>query len=212
MKRTSLYLLATLIVALCSVPQTTAAQSCNSAASVTADLWNELHDLAAELDCSLSASSPSQRATRLIRACGSEPQQVAHLSQSITEFWNDQANGAWATLGPRRLRMNQNHVGRLVSTGGRMFVAAEPMTQRRVTLTIDELDGKAKTSIVICKVDEHNQRTKVRTVWFNETRAQKKDKSQRRVVQVRGAKNHLITVHLDAKSATNTFRYRLRAE
>jgi hypothetical protein len=219
MKCTSLFLLLTLALTVTPfvLPQPASAQSCSGATTVTSDIWAHFAEVTTDLGCTLlreyadEGGAPYRVARSARPNCWAADVHSAILQEMIT-YWNYRVDNSWATIGPRRIDLDEHETGRLVSTGGRTFLSPSPLAQRRVTITIDELDGRARTGIAICKIDEHNERTLVRTVWFNDTRAQKRNRSERRVVQVRGARDRLLMVHMDAKSVTNTFRYRLRAE
>lgn len=210
-------LLGLLIASMYVVPQSTVAQSCSGATTVTSDIWAHFAEVTTDMGCTIlreyavEGGAPYRAARTLNPSCWAADVHAVVLQEMIG-YWNYRVENSWATVGPRRIDLGTSETGRLVSTGGRTFLSPSPLAQRRVTVTIDELGGKARTGIAICKVDENDERTLVRTVWFNETHAQKRNRSERRVVQVRGAREKLLMVHMDAKSATNTFQYSIRVD
>lgn len=177
-------------------PITAAAQSCNSAAQVTADLWNIWDDFYDDI-CSRNEWNCL----------------IAHEQQikdNTIQQWNQLVGSSWATIGPRRLDFNRNHTGTIVGTAGRMFVSLQSFSTP-VTITIDETGGRGKTSVVVCRVDSQNRRTQIATRWFNDTNARKNKSDERRTVRVDNAQGRIVTVHFDGKSVGNSFSYRIRA-
>ena len=197
MKKYWLVLLAAALLA--TIPVTAEAQSCDSASKVTSDIWDEIDQFVKAYPCTGTVDCLIQRG--------------ALLTDTLISFWNSQADDGWGKIGPRDLEFDKNYTGTLRSTSGRMFITPVPASATPVTITIDETDGKAKTSVVVCKVDENNVRTKVATKWFNDTSERKKKKkpNEHRSVEVKGVKGDIVTVHFDAKSWTNEFSYKIRA-
>lgn len=171
------------------------AQSCDSASKVTADIWDEVDAFVKAYPCSNVADCAVK--------------QGALMTDKLTRFWNGMVGNSWARIGPRRLPFGETLTGTLVGTGGRMFVSF-PAAQTPITVTIEETHGEGKASVVICKVNDRNKRTKVATKWFNDTKDRRRDGRERRSVSVKGAKGDIITIHLDGKSATKKFGYTIR--
>ncbi len=177
-------------------PAAAHAQACSSASKVTSDIWDEVDQFVKAYPC----SSPVDCSIK----------QGALLTDKLIKFWNRMASGGWGRIGPRRLEFNRNLTGTLVGTGGRMFVSF-PAPATPVTITIDETGGEGRASVVVCKVDEKNGRTTVDTKWFNDTNERQRKSDEHRSVEVRGVRGDVITVHLDGKSVTRSFSYRIRA-
>ncbi len=211
---TSLFL--TLLLLLSVSISSSQAQSCNSAASVVSDIFNKVHDLVVANGCVTGSDAAATRTRNNYGqnyfVCFNTASQINELQNQLVLFWNSKVNNSWATIGPRRLDLNQNHTGTLVSTGGRKFVSLPILDKNSITVTIDETSGKGKASVVVCKVNQNNQYTKVATKWFNDSKQKKMNKSEKQTVTVNGAKNHIIVVHLDGKSVANTFGYKLKAQ
>ena len=172
--------------------------SCGSAAKVSSDIFKELDKLLKTSIC------------KSFVAC-SAAAEVAKLSSQLVSFWNQAANNSWATIGPRRLDANTFLTGRLVSTGGRLFVAPTPARSDSITVTIDELDGKGKTGVAICLTSKSGNTRKVKEMNFNLDNDAKKNEHEKRTFTVTGAAGSILSVHLDGKSVGNTFQYKLRA-
>ncbi len=197
------------IALLFSVSSQSHAQNCNSAASVVADIWTKVHDVAIEIGCGGARAMTAGNLNYSL--CFNTAGKLNDLTGNLVQFWNSQVNNSWATVGPRRLDLNQNHTGTLVSTGGRKFVSLPVLNKNSITVTIDETGGKGKTSVTVCKINKNNQKTNIGTKWFNDSKQKKKKSNEKQTFTVNGAKDHIVTVHMDGKSVGNTFKYKLRA-
>jgi hypothetical protein len=162
-------------------PSTANAGNCGSVASVTSDLWDKYGGLASNLP-------------------------YAEKVDEMIKFWNSMAGNSWAKIGPRRLDFGKNLNGSVVGPTSRVFIAETPSNKDKVEVKIDKLDGKAKTSITVCSVDKAGRKTKL---WDftadngNYTKTWKKT--------VSGVKDGIVTVNIVGHSATNKFKYTVRA-
>jgi hypothetical protein len=177
------------------------AQSCKSAPSVVSDLNKEVMRVLKTRGCN-PGNFPS---------CLTNPGTYAHLTSQMVKFWNRKAN-SWSRIGPRRLNFDNWEQGRIVSTGGRMYISPVPSNKNTLQVNINELDGKGKTSYVICKVDRNGRYTKLKTGWFNEINSQKSNKRETRSHTISGVKGYLVTIHFDGKSVGNSFQYKVRVK
>jgi len=184
--------------------------SCGSVASVTADIWEEAGDVALSIGCGVAVVA--SKGTVDFTQCYDSSKKASEFIKNMPGFWNTVADDSWAKIGPRQLTFNKNIKGTLFGTGGRVFVSPYPIGSDKVTITIDERDGKGKASVVVCKVDKKNNFTTIATKWFNDSRDRKKKKNEHRAIVVNGARDHVLTVHFDGKSVANKFAYTLRAE
>ena len=183
------------------------AQSCNTAASVTSDIWNKTTSLLAQTyACPVAqiiSGQPLPNCVRNVRT-------YAGFANKMIRFWNSNAGNSWSTIGPRKLEMGKSHQGRLVGTTGRLYISPCPVNKNSVSITLEELDGKAKTGVKICKVNHRNQAVTVRTIWFNDSSSKKRNKKEKYTVNIPGASGFIMKVNLDAKSVGNTFQYKVR--
>lgn len=177
------------------------AQSCNTGANITADIWEMVSDDLVKFGCNLSDGEYYD--------CLESGNNVVTFINDLVRYWNQNANNSWSTIGPRKMEIGERYNGKLIGTSGRLFITPVPIPQNRVTITIKEKNGKAKTGVVVCVVDRNNQVVESKTRWFNNNTERKNDRSERRQVVLENTRAHLIKVHLDAKSATNTFEYEL---
>lgn len=180
------------------------AQSCKSAPSVVSDLNGKITNVLKAQGCALS--NP-----RNFNKCMADPGMYAKLKSEMNRYFNSRS-GSWSSIGPRRLDFGTYHEGRIVSTGGRMYISPVPSNKNSVTIDIKELDGKGKVSYVVCKVDRNGNYTKLKTGWINEINSQKSNKQETRRHTLTGVNGYLISVHFDGKSVGNTFQYKVRVQ
>lgn len=184
------------------------AQSCQSAPSVISDLNREISKKLINLGCAISATYQGGD-TQTFNKCVTDATKYQKLVQHMVTYWNGRKD-KWSTIGPRRLNFGQYEHGRLVSTGGRMYISCVPSNKNTMTVDISELDGKGKASFVVCKVDRRGNYTPLRTGWFNDTSDRKKNKREKRSFTIRGVQGHIISIHFDGKSVGNTLQYKVR--
>lgn len=177
------------------------AQGCKSATNVVSDIFNNYGKVLATVGCTLANQT----------GCLGDAKKYAKMTSDMIAYWNKQSKTtSWATIGPRMLQFNKDHIGKIVSTGGRMFISPIPSNKNQLTVSINELDGKGKTSVVICKVDKNNNYFPLATKWFNDTSDRKKKDDEKRNFTISGVKGYLISVHFDGKSVGNTMQYKLK--
>jgi hypothetical protein len=198
----------TLAVALLlSISNQSQAQNCNSAASVVADIWSKVHDVAIQGGCIAADAAGYVN----YDACFNTVTKINDLTGKLVTFWNSKVNNSWATIGPRKLDLNQWHTGNIVGTTGRKFVSFPVLNANSITVTIEETGGKGKTSATVCKINAAGIKTNIGTQWFNDDQAAKNKSNEINTFTINGAKNQIITIHLDGKSVGNSFNYKLKA-
>lgn len=184
MKKTLLTLAlcaATVPTALVAAPTTAQAGDCGSVTSVAADLWDKWGTLASNLP-------------------------YVDKIEEMVKFWNQMAGNSWAKIGPRRLDYATNLNGTIVGPTDRVFLAHSPTDKDSVEIKLDKLDGKAETSVTVCKVDKAGRATKL---W--DFTAENGNYTKTWTKTVTGVKDQIVTVHLHGHSAANTFQYTVRA-
>jgi len=181
------------------------AQKCNSGATITADIWDEVTSLYATIPCSVGDGVASEDCLELVK-------DLFDHQRHLINFWNNAANNNWATIGPRQMQIDKKYEGTLVGSTERLFITPYPSHKKKVIITIRELNGKGKTGVAVCTVNEFNESQTVATRWFNDTKDRKDDEREIRQVVIDNAKGKIIKVHLDGKSATNTLKYRINVQ
>ena len=85
------------------------AQSCDSAAKVTSDIWDEVDTFVKIYPCVTVVDCVVKKGSL--------------LTDKLTSFWNAAAGNSWARIGPRKLPFGSTLEGTLVGTGGRMYIS-----------------------------------------------------------------------------------------
>ncbi|MDQ4075329.1 MAG: RICIN domain-containing protein [Chloroflexota bacterium] len=142
-----------------------------------------------------------------VQKCLEKANKADEMLQRMISFWNDNANNTWATIGPRRLEFGENQRGRLLGTGGRIFISPVPMPEDEVTVRVHKRGGKGKASVTVCKVDSDGRARELRDTIF-EPGDDNIGESQSKTL--RGVRGHLLQIHLDGKSVTRAFEYSLQ--
>jgi hypothetical protein len=168
---------ATMLVA----PSTAHAGNCGSVASVTSDIWTEYNSLASQLP-------------------------YVDKIDAMIKFWNSMSGNSWSKIGPRRLDYSSNLNGTVVGPTSRVFIAEIPSDKNSVEVKLDKLDGRAKTSITVCKVSKTGKVTKL---WDFTASNGSYTKTWKKTIS--GVQDEIVTVNIVGHSATNKFKYRLRA-
>lgn len=182
------------------------AGSCGSIASVSRDIWKNYDQVILAAGCAVVTVATEGAVPPNV--CLDNAKKAAKVGEDMIAFWNKAAKtNAWATIGPRRLDLGEHLKGRLVSTGGRVFITPAALTEDSVEVEIKKLDGKAKTEVTVCK-DNHGEMTKL---WTFEIDNGKDNTGKVFSKTLSGVRGHNLVVHLDAKSVTNTMQYELTA-
>ncbi len=193
------------------------AGDCQSASKVAAEAFEKFGTEAIAAGCSaikIALSNGQEFNERDVLDCYKNAVTATSLTDSLTQWWNKSiAKNSWATLNARLLELNQNLKGNLpMGLGTRTFITVPPLQKDQLTLTITERDGKAKTSVVVCKHRPNGQWTELATRTFNDTNAQQSKTNEKQTIKLTGVQGDEVSVKLDNKSATNKFSYTLRAE
>jgi hypothetical protein len=184
---------------------TARAGQCDSAASLTADIWGEYDQLLKTAGCAV-VSIVSEGAVPP-NLCLDSATKAAEITEQMISFWNKAANNSWATIGPRRLDLDTQLEGKLVGFGDRVFSSVKPLDQDRVELRLQKTDGKAKTIVRVCT----DYRGKRDTIWEFTIDNGKGNEGKVWTKTLDGVKGRILLVDLDARSAANTLSYELKA-
>lgn len=182
------------------------AGGCESGTKVASDIWGKYDGVIEKLGCAVVMVASEGAVPP--NACLDAAEKVAKVADEMIKFWNAAAQNSWAHIGPRRLDLGETLKGRLVSTGGRLFVSDRPLEDDEIELKIEKLDGKAKTEVTVCS----EFRGKISKPWTFTIDNGNENTGKVWKKTIKGMRGHILMVHLDAKSVTNTMQYTLRAE
>lgn len=183
------------------------AGSCSSAAKVFSGVWKQYGESAIKRGCAVAAVASGGAID--LEGCFVNASLVNLLTQEMVRFINKQAAGSWRSLGPRPLTFGDESSGTVVSTFGRMFITSGPSDVDEVTLTLLKRAGTARATVTICKVGQDLNATQLGgDVVFEPG---KDNVDERMTLAFKGVKGHILSVHIDSKSAANKFAYSLKA-
>jgi hypothetical protein len=159
-----------------------ASTGCGSVSSVTSDIWQEWNRL-------ISLAVPE-----------------ANMVASMVSFWNDMVGGSWAMIGPRALTTTWQS-GTIVGTAGRLWIQQAPSLVSSVTVKVKKTGKKGKTGVAVCKTNSNGTTTKVVDWTFAKG---SNNIGTVKSVTISNARNFVISVHLDGKSAVKQFQYQIK--
>ena len=185
--------------------------SCQSAAKVAADIFVESEDVASSLGCAIVVGLGAAFGVPIDYAtCFEGAKKTLQYTGKMVAFWNKAASNGWAAIGPRILEPNTTYKGTLVGTTGRMFITPWPLPVDEAELIITETNGKAKTNAIVCSYNQSGDHMDLAEKWFNDTKERKNKSDEQRSIILRGVRNKILSVKLDAKSFSNKFSYTVR--
>ena len=187
-------------------PATAHATGCDSAANVTADLWEEWGKEAMMVGCAVTSAASGGVS---YAACYKTAKTVENITKNVIKFWNNMAKNSWAKIGPRQLTWKKSLTGNVIGTTGRLFVGLTPSpADGKVTIKITKTGGKGKAGIALCKSVNGGKPIKVEE-WEFPNGDDNIGKS--RTFSKTLSKDAIWTLHIDGKSATREFGYKVWA-
>ena len=182
------------------------AGGCESGTKIAADIWAKYDIVVKSLGCAIVTAVSEGSVPP--NACLDAADKVEKVADQMIKFWNNAAQNSWARLGPRHIGFGETLDGKLVSTGGRLFIGDKPSSHAEVEVTIEKRDGRAETEVTVCK----EYRGKITKLWTFRI-----DNGTDNIGKVwkktfKGMRGHIPMISLDAKSVTNTMAYSVRVE
>ncbi len=190
-----------------SVVPATRADACRSAAQVFGDIYKKWGEVIIATGCVGGVNvGTGGVAIGLTLQCIQKADKYAQAVEDMVKFFNTNAdNGRW-TIGPRRIEWGKVQTGAVVSNFSRVFISAAPIDKDSVTVKVKKIDGKAKADVIICKVDEKGNFTKLSEFEF----ARGDDEGREITKTVIGVKGYMVQVRIDADSVVKKFEYQLK--
>lgn len=189
------------------------AASCDSAAKIAVDLWDEYGKYAKQLGCTV-ASAATVAATSggtgdpatIQKECLADAEKSEQLARQMIATWNRLAANRWATLGPRQLQLDTTHQGTVVGPGTRLFLTPAPVGVDAIDVAFTKEDFRGPAEVTVCTYAPGD--IKARRWNFRIERGD--DNTGRLWLQrIEGVKGKLVSVHIVGKSAFRKLAYRL---
>lgn len=194
-----------LLTPLLGAAQPARAGACSSAARALAGVWRQYGERAIKAGCAVTTAA-SGGAVDYAGCLGAAHNQ---LTQETVRYINKMSTGRWRSLGPRPLIFGEESSGTMVGAAGRMFITSGPSDGDEVTLTLLKRAGAARATVTICKV---GQDLSAAQLGGDLVFAPGKDNVDEKVTMAfKGVKGHVLSVHIDSRSAANRFAYSLKA-
>lgn len=181
---------------------------CRSAAQVFSDIYEKWGAVIIATGCVVGVNAGTGGvAMPATLQCITNAKKYAEAAEQMVKFFNERANNGRWTVGPRRIEWGTIQNGAVVSTASRVFISAAPVDKESITVKIKKIDGKAKTDVIICKVDEKGNFVKLAEFEFDKG---DDNNGQEITKTVSGVKGHLVQVRIDADSVVRKFEYQLK--
>jgi hypothetical protein len=206
-KKALLSLCLMLVLHLTAIP-TAQAETCKSPGQIFGDTYKKWGEVMIVAGCVTAETLATGGLTLpLTLQCIKKVDKYAKAAEDMVKFFNVMANNSWATIGPRRIEYGNTQTGTLVSTISRVFISPAPVDKDSLTFKVKKLEGKAKVTVVICKVDHKGDMTKLSEFEFDKGEDNAGQEISRTVSGVQG---YMVQVRLDADSVAKEFKYNLR--
>ena len=181
--------------------------SCRSWYAIAVDITAEAQRIAKELGCSWV--QPPAMWKQCIKHIDKIGKWNAYNFQ-LKKRWNRLVKKtSWAAIGPRELTFGKTHNGRIIGTTGRMFITPVPINKGHVNIKINKEAGKSRTGVTVCSYMPGGDRIKE---WQFESPKGNKNKGQVWIKDLSNMDGKLLSIHLDGKSAADTFKYSIFLE
>ncbi len=152
MKHSAMTWLKLIVISLGMLYSTTVyAASCNSAATIAADIWKQYRAVTEAIGCKSPLGGPAE-----FVSCGIT-RFINESTEDITGWWNTMAKNRWATIGPRTLGA-EKEIGTVLIGTKRTFVSMVPSFNKG-SITVEPRSGQG--DITICATDSKGRTTKI---------------------------------------------------
>lgn len=173
--------------------QVHAQSRCNSGASVLAALWQRYGEQLKAQNCKDSAE------------CMANASKKEAIVKDLIAFWNQQAQGSWATIGPRPILFGGTlNDGKLVAGTKRLFVAQAPLDADGVDIVITK-EGGGAAEVTLSRFDGTACQPGDKATFDKDDK-----KGTTKTLKIRGARESIVYVNVDALK-TNAFDYKFTA-
>jgi hypothetical protein len=176
-----------------------AQSSCGLWGKVTKDIWDHWGGQIKALGCKDQAE------------CLAKADKKAQLVKDIIAFVNKEAQGSWATIGPRPFMFGTKLDGKIQLAGERLFISSGPVVDRSsFNLTVVKQGGKASGKVTVSVVNPDNTCSPLPGAEATFT---DDDKEQKKTLRITGIEGKQVVVKVDAQgSVTRSLDYYLVAE
>ncbi|MFO0665032.1 MAG: hypothetical protein U0174_13850 [Polyangiaceae bacterium] len=182
------------VVAACMFARPSSAQStCGSSAKVASAIWERV------------GSSIKAKGCKNVDECISKKDKWEATVREAIAFWNEQAQGSWATIGPRPLIADGNwNDGKVVLGGERLFISRAPSEDDELKISVTK-EGGGGAEVSISTFDGTDCALGQKASF-----AKGDKKGTAKTLTVKGARGKIIVVKVNA-DGSQAFDYKFRA-
>ncbi len=167
---------------------------CDSATTVLNNIWGKWGETVKAKGCKDTTE------------CLEKKDKLESSLKDMLAFWNEQAAGGWATIGPRPLLTGGAlNDGKVIVGGARLFIMQAPSDKDTLSITVEK-EGGGEAEVSISKHDGKNC-LPGKTLVFDKG----DKKGDKKSFLVTGAKGMIVIVKVDAKGM-GAFDYQFTAK
>lgn len=180
-----------------AAPTSDAKPACSPTSKLAVDVWNKFGEKLKEQGC---------KDAKEVEQCMKQADKVEAAAKKTIAWINEQANGGWATIGPRPLTFGSKLDGRIKLGLERAFVTPGPVTETdEIEVEIvKEGDAPGGAEITIAKSKPSGACAEGGSVSFGTGK-----KGETKKLSMKGVRGYVVTVLVDAKGLGD-FNYYLR--
>ena len=177
-------------LAVTTAPTVHAQSACSGGSKVLAAIWEKWGENIKKKGCKSSEE------------CLANAEKKENLAREMLQFWNEQAQNGWATIGPRQLVIGGGvNDGRVILGSSRLFVSHQVLDSADYEATITK-EGDGAAEVTLSLSDGTN------CLQGNSVSFAKADKpGTKKVLRVRNATGLLAVVKVDAKGGAFDYRF-----
>jgi hypothetical protein len=189
------------------------AASCDSAASVAIDLWDEYGKFAKRAGCSVASTATVAASSvvgggskQVYRACLADTEAREKLVRQMVATWNRLAANRWATVGPRQLPLGTAQQGTLVGPGTRMFLTPAPLHVDAIDVALTKQAFRGPAEVTVCSYAPGGIKARR---WNFTIESGGRNTGRTWLRRIVGVEGQLVSVHIVGQSAAKRLKYRL---
>ncbi len=170
-----------------------AQSSCGSGAKVASAIWDKV------------GASVKAKGCKNVSECMEKKDKWEATVREAISFWNEQAAGGWATIGPRPLLVDGSwNDGKVILGGERLFISRAPSDDDEVKISVTK-EGGGGADVIISTFDGST------CAQGQKASFEKKDKNGTvKNLTVKNAKGKIVIVKVNA-DGVQAFDYKFRA-
>lgn len=189
------------------------AASCDSAARIAVDLWDEYGKFAKRAGCSVAStatvaasSGAGGTSKQVYQACLADAEAREKLVRQMVATWNRLAANRWATIGPRQLPLGAVQQGTVVGPGTRMFLTPAPLHVDAIDVALTKQAFRGPAEVTVCSYAPGGIKARR---WNFTIEPGGRNTGRTWLKRIVGVEGYLVSVHIVGHSAAKRLKYEL---